>query len=542
MNNLEFVEKLVTVATNYKTLYASGMFGWPLTDDAIDTAKGDAPYWYNEHKKKEDNLRECCDRGYFGFDCVCLVKAILWGWSGDYSDFHGGSGYKINGMEDIPESEVLEMCYPISTVFDPKLMKPGEFLWKGGHCGIYIGDNLAVECAGGDIDKTCISRIGNIKSSHNPNVPYVTTWEKHGYLPKKCIEYLDWNCGSRFYLNKKQYCIGEPIKVMAYNLSSEFVDPFVEIRRDEIADPYLNNWCYIANGKTDLPYNSILDQDKTYCLTMQSVSNVTSKPTALPAGKYIAILHKNKNTVYSRIQFEIINKKQNPEIVAAWYADNSIEVSIKGELSDNARIRVYRKSQKVFNDSVIPIAWHYTNDVPVCYKGDILNTYHYTVLRMELPKNSIDDISNYQVVLFQDDGYTVISRASINSILKHQNESIIGFSSSAKPQLITDKMSCKVGETIEIKFYGANTNSWIGLFPKGLSYSKSSTNMWCYTSSGKQWLGKDAVRNGTVKLSANKRDIYTGNKVVTSAGTYELVLFGDSSTNNILAKKDFLIR
>lgn len=65
--------------------------------------------------------------------------------------------------------------------------------------------------------------------------------------------------------------------------------------------------------------------------------------------------------------------------------------------------------------------------------------------------------------------------------------------------------------------------------------------MWCYTSSGKQWKGSEAVRNGTVELSANERDKYTGTKRYTPAGQYEIVLFGDGGYTNIIAKKDITI-
>ena len=32
----------------------------------------------------------------YGFDCVNLIKGVLWGWSGDASKTYGGAAYKSN--------------------------------------------------------------------------------------------------------------------------------------------------------------------------------------------------------------------------------------------------------------------------------------------------------------------------------------------------------------------------------------------------------------------------------------------------------------
>lgn len=37
----------------------------------------------------------------FGFDCVCLIKGVLWGWHGDKNAVYGGATYTSNGVPDI---------------------------------------------------------------------------------------------------------------------------------------------------------------------------------------------------------------------------------------------------------------------------------------------------------------------------------------------------------------------------------------------------------------------------------------------------------
>ena len=37
----------------------------------------------------------------FGFDCVCLIKGILWGWNGNTNAVYGGATYASNGVSDM---------------------------------------------------------------------------------------------------------------------------------------------------------------------------------------------------------------------------------------------------------------------------------------------------------------------------------------------------------------------------------------------------------------------------------------------------------
>ena len=56
----------------------------------------------------------------------------------------------------------------------------GEYLWMNGHCGVYIGNGLAVECTPKWDNKVQITAVGNIGSKSGYNT---RTWTKHGKLP-----------------------------------------------------------------------------------------------------------------------------------------------------------------------------------------------------------------------------------------------------------------------------------------------------------------------------------------------------------------------
>lgn len=176
MNNLEFQQKLLDVATRYKTVYANGMFGQPITQSIIDQKAAQLPNWYTSKRKSE--LSALIGQGYFGFDCICLIKGILWGWNGNLDSVNGGAVYGSNGVPDVTEYGMLELCTDVSEDFSK--MEIGEYLWTGGHCGVYIGDGLAVECTTRWDNCVQITAVNNIsyKSGYNER-----TWKKHGKIP-----------------------------------------------------------------------------------------------------------------------------------------------------------------------------------------------------------------------------------------------------------------------------------------------------------------------------------------------------------------------
>lgn len=181
MKASEFVKKLKDVATNYKTLYVMGCFGAPMNKSNqqlyIDHHE------YNRGADRKKKIKAATDNT-FGFDCVCLIKAILWGWSGDKNARYGGSNYASNGVPDINADYMIQVCKDVSTNFDN--IEIGEAVWKPGHIGIYIGNGLAVECTPIWDDCVQITAVNTPKTGYNTRV-----WNKHGKLP-----YIDYGAKS----------------------------------------------------------------------------------------------------------------------------------------------------------------------------------------------------------------------------------------------------------------------------------------------------------------------------------------------------------
>lgn len=173
----QLAERCLDVAQNYNTIYMWGVFGAPVTESIIAGKAKQYPSWYTAAKQK--TFRSLIGKNYFGFDCVCLIKALLWGWCGDKNASHGGASYASNGVPDIGADTMIARCKDVSTTGWAD-MEVGEALWVKGHIGVYIGDGLAVECTPAWKNRVQVTAVKNIgaKSGYNAR-----TWTKHGKLP-----------------------------------------------------------------------------------------------------------------------------------------------------------------------------------------------------------------------------------------------------------------------------------------------------------------------------------------------------------------------
>lgn len=175
MTNIELAARAKDAAKKYKTLYIKGCFGAPMNERNKRRYANNCAYNRRPDRK---NLIESASADTFGFDCGCFIKGLLWGWCGNETAIYGGASYASNGVPDIGENAMIAKCDAVSTRFDLDTMIPGEMLWMPGHCGIYIGGGLAVECSPAWENKVQITACNcDIQGYHRRN------WKKHGRLP-----------------------------------------------------------------------------------------------------------------------------------------------------------------------------------------------------------------------------------------------------------------------------------------------------------------------------------------------------------------------
>lgn len=173
MTAVELARRCKELAQDYKTLYILGCFGAPMT------AKNRKRYTTNQsYNQQPDRAQKINAAGEdtFGFDCVCMIKGLLWGWCGDSTRVYGGAQYASNNVPDVGANTMFSKCRDTSTDFS--CLEVGEAVWLSGHIGIYIGDGLAVEATPLWKDGVQITAC----NCEKPGYP-TRNWTKHGKLP-----------------------------------------------------------------------------------------------------------------------------------------------------------------------------------------------------------------------------------------------------------------------------------------------------------------------------------------------------------------------
>lgn len=173
--NIELVAAAKKAVTDHKTLYVLGCFGAPM--NASNKNRYTNNLDFNKKPARKDKIL-AASADTFGFDCVCFIKGLLWGWEGNTSHQYGGATYQSNGVPDISANSMINVCKDVSADFSN--IQVGEAVWLDGHIGLYIGDGLAVECTHRWADGVQITAVHNIgqKSGYNGRA-----WTKHGKLP-----------------------------------------------------------------------------------------------------------------------------------------------------------------------------------------------------------------------------------------------------------------------------------------------------------------------------------------------------------------------
>lgn len=213
MTGKQLADKCKEIATKYKTTYVWGGCGMPITNQTIADKVAQYPLnrssGYEAAAKKLVGYRDANGHCAWMFDCVCMIKSVLWGWKGDETKYYGGAVYASNGVPDVSADGMIQICKDVSTDFSH--LTVGEALWMSGHIGVYIGDGLAVECTPAWKSGCQISAVGNV----GPVAGYPTrNWKKHGKLPSVVYDGMttDVKKNGKIIVDGKEYPIDRILK------------------------------------------------------------------------------------------------------------------------------------------------------------------------------------------------------------------------------------------------------------------------------------------------------------------------------------------
>ena len=204
MTAKQFVETAKKIADKYTTLYVMGCFGAPMTPSNKQRYTTNCAY---NRKPARTAMINAANANTFGFDCVNLIKGILWGWSGDRSAIYGGAKYASNGVPDVNADQIMNYCTGVSTDFSK--IEAGEIVHLTGHVGIYVGNGLVVECTPAWNNNVQYSALGNKGSKAGY---HTRTWKNHGKL-----KFLDFSVPVP--VNPDPIPVPEPVKDGDYMFS-----------------------------------------------------------------------------------------------------------------------------------------------------------------------------------------------------------------------------------------------------------------------------------------------------------------------------------
>lgn len=182
MTGKELARACVDIANTRKTIYGYAMYGFQITDKTIASkAKQNLNGWYTAKRIRKLQAVANQNPPVWGFDCVNLIKAILWGWNGDETKEKGGAVYAANGIPDTNADGLFGRCRDKSADFTD--IQEGEAVHIAGHIGVYVGGGLVVECTPNWEDGVQITALGNVKNEFSRGLYRVRSWDKHGKLP-----------------------------------------------------------------------------------------------------------------------------------------------------------------------------------------------------------------------------------------------------------------------------------------------------------------------------------------------------------------------
>lgn len=188
-NQYQLVSKLNEIVEDYNTMYVYGAVGQHLTASLISDRAKAYPSFYTSTKLKEYENAIASGKYIWGFDCVNVIKSVLWGWNGDKNKTLGGATYGSNGVSDVNANGCISICKNVKSYFGSNDnvnpwndIELGEAVWTDGHIGVYVGEGLVIECTPKWDNCVQITGLGNKPFDKTYNNKK-RTWKKHGKLP-----------------------------------------------------------------------------------------------------------------------------------------------------------------------------------------------------------------------------------------------------------------------------------------------------------------------------------------------------------------------
>lgn len=161
-------------ALHSKTKYMWGGIMRTITPEYIKLLSGIPAYKEQYPASRINNLNEFVGKGYYGCDCVGLIKSYYWS-----GNLNGGGGSKYYGKPGFPDVNAHGM-YNAATVKGSIGTLPniaGLILYSktNPHVGVYIGNGMVIECTLSKRgDGVVMSHVNDFKWEQWFECPYIS--------------------------------------------------------------------------------------------------------------------------------------------------------------------------------------------------------------------------------------------------------------------------------------------------------------------------------------------------------------------------------
>ena len=125
-------------ALKLKTKYMWGGLMREITDNYINQLSGPTMYPQQYPESRKAVLRSCIGKGYYGCDCVGLIKSYYFGGVGS-PDYKTAKDYNVGTMYNAAKTKGKIATMPQT---EGILVMTANF----GHVGVYVGNGQVIEC------------------------------------------------------------------------------------------------------------------------------------------------------------------------------------------------------------------------------------------------------------------------------------------------------------------------------------------------------------------------------------------------------------
>lgn len=165
-----------------RNIYVHGGFGVNLSDEKqlVRHIK------LNEYNRQNESaIRKAAEQHppVYGFDCIGLIKGILWGWCNHATGTYGGAVYTSNSLTDCNVDRFVTCYVEYEENLEYAIPTVGDVVWskERDHIAVYLGHGLVVEATRYGNSVIRIARIRGYEDEDDAWNNFIATYPERDF-------------------------------------------------------------------------------------------------------------------------------------------------------------------------------------------------------------------------------------------------------------------------------------------------------------------------------------------------------------------------